>query len=720
MTALIIIMVILLAVLPFSSFFNKNSQSIKQENNPKKEIIDRRRKFVASLSPTAKIIVNNGTFLFFIDNTNQVFGIDDSGITYCFSDVAALQTGYTYITIYLNHIQYSNPYLELGKSNLSKEDAIPIDGASIYLITNALLPIVRKNIHKTLTEMAITPTHEYVNRGDILGCDINSRKFYFTFGSLHINDFSQLINVEVDDFTINPSYFGCSYRISVTIEEKDTVLDTDKNEYWINVDEREILNDLLAMFKGIKNRQDTPVISHQSQNNNSIHSNRSIDSIDELSGVEFEHVCQCLVEKMGFFTQTTKTSRDGGIDLIAFNHQPLLSGKYIIQCKRYSGSVGEPIIRDLYGVVMSERANKGILMTTGQFTKSAYAFAQGKPLELIDGAKLKDLLCQYNLCGGNLTYSTNSTSSNAWDSSSIRQSSSLELSPQVINLIGDPGCPGVKRLQEYIESVNASPDDIRARCLAIENLHGVILIYLDSSKDDILGLHEASGLLYTLIAPLLTTERKNSPKFEDRFLYYVSLTISGESLFWQGKLFEAAKLWKEVLDDWIDLKEVSFGATQYRAELMMSICSTLSILGKLAQDSLTENAYTLSALENAKHYGEIVADENRNHLELRTGLGAMCIYINSELVDRLVNVIEKPEIIMLGIFGYNEISRLLCDKESSLETLPHHIQAEVDDDGKLTLRPEDSDLGSNIAENLNNYAECIYRDAVSYFKVEEL
>ena len=126
--------------------------------------------------------------------------------------------------------------------------------------------------------------------------------------------------------------------------------------------------------------------------------------IDKLSGIEFENVCQVLVEKMGFTTQTTKASGDGGIDLIAYNHQPLLSGKYIIQCKRYAGSVGEPIIRDLYGVVMSERANKGILMTTGHFTKSAIGFAEGKPIELIDGIKLKELLTQYQLVS--TSYST--------------------------------------------------------------------------------------------------------------------------------------------------------------------------------------------------------------------------------------------------------------------------------------------------------------------------
>lgn len=69
----------------------------------------------------------------------------------------------------------------------------------------------------------------------------------------------------------------------------------------------------------------------------------------------------------------------------------------IIQCKRYSGSVGEPIIRDLYGVITSERANKGILMTTGHFTKSAIAFAEGKQIELIDGEKLDTLLKKHEV-----------------------------------------------------------------------------------------------------------------------------------------------------------------------------------------------------------------------------------------------------------------------------------------------------------------------------------
>lgn len=121
------------------------------------------------------------------------------------------------------------------------------------------------------------------------------------------------------------------------------------------------------------------------------------DDINRLSGVEFENLCADLLSKIGFQVEITKASGDGGIDIVAYNHNPIYKGKYIIQCKRYSGSVGEPIIRDLYGVIMAERANKGILMTTGTFTKSAIEFAEGKQIELVDGDTMQSLFVRYNI-----------------------------------------------------------------------------------------------------------------------------------------------------------------------------------------------------------------------------------------------------------------------------------------------------------------------------------
>lgn len=117
-----------------------------------------------------------------------------------------------------------------------------------------------------------------------------------------------------------------------------------------------------------------------------------LNDLNNLSGLEFERLCQRLLQKLSFTVETTKISGDGGIDLIAYSNKAFIKGKYIIQCKRYTGSVGEPIVRDLYGVVMSERANKGILISTGCFTNSAIKFAENKNLELIDGEELQTLL----------------------------------------------------------------------------------------------------------------------------------------------------------------------------------------------------------------------------------------------------------------------------------------------------------------------------------------
>jgi hypothetical protein len=123
--------------------------------------------------------------------------------------------------------------------------------------------------------------------------------------------------------------------------------------------------------------------------------------IDSMGGHEFEDVVENLLSKMGFHIEGRQAAADGGIDMIASKEDAIVGGKYIIQCKRYSGSVGNAVIRDLYGVVHSESANKGVLITNSTFTREARRFAEGKPIELIDGAKLQELLLQYGLLTSN-------------------------------------------------------------------------------------------------------------------------------------------------------------------------------------------------------------------------------------------------------------------------------------------------------------------------------
>lgn len=111
-----------------------------------------------------------------------------------------------------------------------------------------------------------------------------------------------------------------------------------------------------------------------------------------MDGYQFEDYISSLFRRLGFEVEATSYSNDGGVDLVATYKQPVFSGKYIIQCKNWTGPVGQPEVRDLYGVVMDQRANKGILITPSDYTQQAYDFANGKNIELINGPILRALL----------------------------------------------------------------------------------------------------------------------------------------------------------------------------------------------------------------------------------------------------------------------------------------------------------------------------------------
>lgn len=81
----------------------------------------------------------------------------------------------------------------------------------------------------------------------------------------------------------------------------------------------------------------------------------------------------------------TQASRDGGVDAVAYDNDPVRGGKIVIQAKRYAHTVGVSAVRDLYGTVQHEGAMKGILVTTASFGSDAYEFAKDKPLTLISG-----------------------------------------------------------------------------------------------------------------------------------------------------------------------------------------------------------------------------------------------------------------------------------------------------------------------------------------------
>lgn len=113
-----------------------------------------------------------------------------------------------------------------------------------------------------------------------------------------------------------------------------------------------------------------------------------------ISPSAFERLAQRILRESGFFqVEVTGKAGDGGIDGKGIVRvSGLLSFHVIFQCKRYKGSITPSQIRDFRGA-MQGRADKGLFITTGTFTREAMKEATrdgAPPIDLIDG----DLLCE--------------------------------------------------------------------------------------------------------------------------------------------------------------------------------------------------------------------------------------------------------------------------------------------------------------------------------------
>ena len=119
-----------------------------------------------------------------------------------------------------------------------------------------------------------------------------------------------------------------------------------------------------------------------------------------MSATGFERLAQRLLRAAGFINTTvTGRSGDGGIDGVGVYRLSLVSFPVFFQCKRYKGTVGPDKVRDFRGA-MAGRGDKGLLITTGTFTREAQSEATrdgAPPIDLIDGEQLCELLKQHQL-----------------------------------------------------------------------------------------------------------------------------------------------------------------------------------------------------------------------------------------------------------------------------------------------------------------------------------
>jgi restriction system protein len=115
----------------------------------------------------------------------------------------------------------------------------------------------------------------------------------------------------------------------------------------------------------------------------------SLEQMYALTPSEFEaYVAERIFARQGYHVLNTRDTKDGGIDILLTDRQ---GHRAVVQCKRYLGTVGEPVVRDLYGTMINAGATSAYLVTTGGISADARKWAFGKPIELIDGRRLVEL-----------------------------------------------------------------------------------------------------------------------------------------------------------------------------------------------------------------------------------------------------------------------------------------------------------------------------------------
>jgi len=112
------------------------------------------------------------------------------------------------------------------------------------------------------------------------------------------------------------------------------------------------------------------------------------DSVDYMTGVEFENFMANVFDKKGYDVLITPSSGDQGVDLVL----TIDERKVAVQLKRYTGPVGNAAVQAVFAGMFHYKAKEAWVITTSTFTKSARQLAKSNRVRLIDGKELEDWL----------------------------------------------------------------------------------------------------------------------------------------------------------------------------------------------------------------------------------------------------------------------------------------------------------------------------------------
>ncbi|WP_177245139.1 restriction endonuclease [Streptosporangium canum] len=114
--------------------------------------------------------------------------------------------------------------------------------------------------------------------------------------------------------------------------------------------------------------------------------NAHLERVDRMTGVQFESLVEALLQRDGFHkVHRIGGSGDGGVDVIG---TAPTGDRFVVQCKRWTKSVGSPEVRNLLGALHAYPDHRGVLVATAHFTAPAKQCAVGTDLILIDREQL--------------------------------------------------------------------------------------------------------------------------------------------------------------------------------------------------------------------------------------------------------------------------------------------------------------------------------------------
>jgi len=126
------------------------------------------------------------------------------------------------------------------------------------------------------------------------------------------------------------------------------------------------------------------------QRKQTLENQKGLKSIRGLDWKKFEQLVGEAFSRQGYVvTETGQRGADDGVDLVLRKG----SETFLVQCKQWRAyKVSVNIVRELYGVMAAKGAAGGYVITSGNFTEDAKAFATGRNVELIDGPRLEKMI----------------------------------------------------------------------------------------------------------------------------------------------------------------------------------------------------------------------------------------------------------------------------------------------------------------------------------------